>query len=88
MLLGPDWHVVGPNEHIYYFSPRTLSRLLAGNGFLIHWMLTFHTPLVVWRQWLRYPALDPLARLLHTPSQSVSARYLLGDELYVLARRR
>jgi 2-polyprenyl-3-methyl-5-hydroxy-6-metoxy-1,4-benzoquinol methylase len=86
-LLGLDWHVVGPNEHIYYFTPRTLTRLLTGNGLAVHSMDTFATPVDVWRQWLRPRALQPLAPLLHKATTPIARRLLLGDGLYVVARR-
>lgn len=32
-LLGKNWHLLVPPEHLHYFNMRNLSRLLAGNGF-------------------------------------------------------
>jgi len=87
-LLGRDWEIVGPNDHLYYFAPRTLARLLARTGFAIHSMRTQTSGATVWRQWLRRPALQGLAPGLHAVTWPVLDRLLLGDELYVIARRR
>ena len=32
-LLGPDWAVLSPLEHVYYFSEDSLRRLLEATGF-------------------------------------------------------
>lgn len=86
-LLGPDWWVVGPNNHIYYFAPRTLTRLLTQAGFAIHAMGCFTTEAATWTHWLHYPVLRRLAPLLHQASRRVPNRLLWGDELVVIARR-
>ncbi len=31
-LLGPDFQAIGPDDHIYYFSSETLSKLVRGGG--------------------------------------------------------
>lgn len=87
-LLGREWEAIGPNDHLYYFSPRTLARLLTDNGFAIHIMVTWGTSTDVWRQWLRHPALGRLAPWLKTATRSLTDRFLLGDEMFVIARRR
>lgn len=87
-LLGRDWWVVGPNDHIYYFAPRTMARLLKGYGFGIHEMHTFETNLETWQHWLKYPAFQRFAPQLHKKASPIAARFLLGDELYVVGRRK
>lgn len=87
VLLGRHWWVVGPNDHLYYFAPRTLARLLRSHGFSIHAMRSTGTQPDTFERWLRYPPLKrfapPLARVL----QPFIARRLWGDQLYVIARR-
>jgi 2-polyprenyl-3-methyl-5-hydroxy-6-metoxy-1,4-benzoquinol methylase len=87
-LLGVNWSEVGPNDHLYYFTPRTLARLLDECGFSIYTMSTMAVEAVVWRQWLKYQRLHPLAPLLRNLSLPITNRLLLGDELYVIAQRR
>lgn len=87
LLLGRNWEVVGPNEHIYYFNARTLDRLLRDAGFAIHVLSTMHAHPILWERWLRRRRLRPLAPLLHTLTRRPAARLLLGEELVVMARR-
>ena len=88
-LLGPgNWDVVGPNGHLYYFAPRTMARLLHSTGFDIHTMHTSGTTQAVWKKWLRFRGLQWLARFMPALSYPVVKRFLLGDALYVAARRR
>lgn len=86
-LLGRNWEVVGPNDHIYYFSPRTLTRLLKTNSFDVHVMHTTAVEAATWRAWLRHPIPQKLAPSLRTVTLPITNRLLLGDELYVVARR-
>jgi len=85
-LLGTEWDVIGPNDHLYYFAPLTLRRLLESCGFTIHFMETTATESITWQQWLRTPALKPLAPALRKLSIPVSRRFLMGDGLSVIAR--
>lgn len=86
-LLGPEWAPIGPNDHLYYFAPRTLARLLTDCRFSIYVMHTMATELASWQQWLRPPLLQRLAPILRSASSPVTNRLLLGDELYVVAQR-
>ncbi len=86
-LLGGEWTPIGPNDHLYYFAPRTMARLLNECGFNIFVMHTSATMPVVWEQWLRYPLLQRLAPMLKPISLPITNRFLLGDELYVVAQR-
>jgi SAM-dependent methyltransferase len=88
-LLGRGWSAIGPNDHIYYFAPLTMSRLLKSSGFRIHSMATGAVKADVWRRWLRYRALGRLAEWLSRLSlaRPVAGRLLLGDDLYVVGRR-
>ncbi|HEY0070846.1 MAG TPA: class I SAM-dependent methyltransferase [Chloroflexia bacterium] len=87
-LLGPDWTPVGPNDHLYYFAPRTLARLLDECGFSIYVMHTMATELATWHQWLPHPALHRFAPRLRALSLPLTNRFLLGDTLYLVAQRR
>ena len=84
-LLGRDWDVVGPNDHLYYFSPRTLQRLLADHGFAIHTMYAKGTDPAVWKQALRFRALQPLASPLARLTAPLVARFMQGDQIYLVA---
>ncbi|HUP27090.1 MAG TPA: class I SAM-dependent methyltransferase [Chloroflexia bacterium] len=86
-LLGPKWWVVGPNDHIYYFAPRTMQRLLTRCGLKIYVMHTDGGTIETWRKWLRYPPAHRLAPLLQAIIKPLARRFLWGDELYVVARR-
>ena len=86
-LLGPQWEVVGPNDHLYYFAPRTLARLLVEAGFAIHNMHTLRDSATSWRQWIGVAPLKPLAVPLDVLTRPVVDRFLWGEELYVIARR-
>jgi len=87
-LLGREWEAIGPNDHLYYFSPRTLARLLADNGFAVHVMVTWGTSMDVWRQRLHHPALRRFAPWLKAASRPLTDRFLWGDEMFVIARRK
>lgn len=87
-LLGVDWTEIGPNDHLYYFTPRTMARLLDECGFSVYKMHTMAVEPVVWRQWLKYEPLHPFAPLLRNISLPITNRLLLGDELYLIAQRR
>lgn len=87
-LLGVHWSEIGPNDHLYYFTPRTMARLLDECGFSVYTMHTMAVEPVVWRQWLKHEPLYPLAPLLRNMSLPVTNRLLLGDELYLIAQRR
>ena len=84
--LGYHWNVVGPNDHLYYFAPRTLARLLHETGFAIHRMETTLPGVEVWHRWLYFPLFQRAAPLVHTLSRPLVARLLLGDEILVFAR--
>ncbi|HET9494043.1 MAG TPA: class I SAM-dependent methyltransferase, partial [Chloroflexia bacterium] len=91
--LGPRWSAVGPNSHIYYFTPDTLKRLLEKSGFRLSSMHTMITPV---------SRLDPLpadlqlgrrlratvSRLLRTTGRPLLLRTLFGEELVAVARRK
>ena len=87
-MLGRRWWVVGPNDHIFYFAPKTLAQLLNKHGFDIHLMQTLGMELASWEQWVRLPALKRLAPAMRAATTWAVARFLLGYELYVVARRR
>jgi SAM-dependent methyltransferase len=86
-LIGRDWWVVGPNDHIYYYAPGTLKRLLAGSGFEVLTMQSLDVQIDSWRQILRHPAAMRHAPRLEKVMRPLVRRLLLGDELYALARR-
>ena len=85
-LLGRRWEAVGPNDHLYYFSPRTLQRLLADQGFTIHLMRSEITDSSTWKQILRLRALAPLSGWLARLTGPFVTRFMLGDGVYVVAR--
>ena len=87
-LLGPAWRPVGPNDHLYYFAPRTLARLLNECGFSIYVMHTMAAELTTWHQFLHLPALHRLAPLLRNHTLPLTNRFLLGDTIYLVAQRR
>lgn len=86
-LLGQTWEIIGPNDHLYYFAPRTLARLLRDAGFAIHKMHTLRDSATSWRQWIRYAPLKTLAVPLDRLTRPAVDRFLWGEELYVIARR-
>jgi SAM-dependent methyltransferase len=85
-LLGRNWEVVGPNEHIYYFAPRTLQRLLARFGFSVHSMETLGVDAAPWVEG-RASALKPLTPLLTRLARPLARRFLLGEQVYLVARK-
>lgn len=86
-LLGRKWTIVGPNDHLYYFSPRTLERLLRKAGFGIHSIYTTATEINSWQEWVRNPALRWLAPTLRRVTAPFVHRFLLGDQVSIVARR-
>ncbi|MEO8286806.1 MAG: class I SAM-dependent methyltransferase [Chloroflexota bacterium] len=86
-LLGTRWDPVGPNDHLYLFSPRTLESLLRDHGFVVHQMHTMATEAETWRRWLRHPALHRLAPALRAATLPVTSRLMLGDAVFLVARR-
>jgi 2-polyprenyl-3-methyl-5-hydroxy-6-metoxy-1,4-benzoquinol methylase len=86
-LVGRRWDPVGPNDHLYLFSPKTLQRLLDSCGLTIHHMHTLATDTTTWRAWLRYPLLQHLAPLLRHASYPLTKPFLLGDSIFLVARR-
>lgn len=87
-LLGRRWDAVGPNEHLYLFAPKTLQRLLESCGFTTHHMHTLGTNPGTWRRWLRYPLLQRLTPVMQAASYPVTRRFLLGDAIFLVARRK
>jgi 2-polyprenyl-3-methyl-5-hydroxy-6-metoxy-1,4-benzoquinol methylase len=85
-LIGRDWWVVGPNDHIYYFTPDTLKRLLTGSGFALRTMQSLDVQLDSWQQVLRYPALQQSAPRLAKAMRPLVLRFRLGDELYAIGQ--
>jgi SAM-dependent methyltransferase len=86
-LLGRRWWVVGPNEHIYYFSPATLARLLARCG--LDAVATRTEGLEV-ETWVRAQGPAPLRRVIRrivAPLGRLALRRSLGDSLHVIAVR-
>ncbi len=79
-LLGAKWWVIGPNDHIYYFAPRTMQRLLTDCGFKIHVMHTATNRLDTWQQSTRW------LRALRRLTQPFVNRFMWGAELYMVAR--
>jgi 2-polyprenyl-3-methyl-5-hydroxy-6-metoxy-1,4-benzoquinol methylase len=86
-LLGRKWSVVGPNEHIYYFSPATLGRLLAGCGFEVVATRTEGLEVETRASASAPGALRPLVRRLAAPLGRIALRRSLGDGLHVIAVR-
>lgn len=84
-MLGSRWSVVGPNDHIYYFEPRTAQRLLTGCGFDIHLIRSETTDIQVWEQAIRF---KPLARAMCKLATPPVTRLMLGDAFYMVARRK
>lgn len=81
---GRRWWVVGPNEHIFYFSPATVDRLLRRCGFDVTHIDTFG-PHVGGHGWPR--VFRPVAGAARRALRAATRRGLLGDELQVVARR-
>ncbi len=87
ILLGRDWWVVGPNGHLFYFSPRTIHKLLSRYGFAIHTLSTMSDHEESLRLWLRYRPLQRLVPLANGLANWISNRYLLGEGLLVIGRK-
>lgn len=85
-LLGRRWEVVGPNDHLYYFAPRTLQRLLADRGFALHLIRSEITDPSTWKQIVRFRALTPLSVALARLTAPLVTRFMWGDGIYVVAR--
>jgi SAM-dependent methyltransferase len=85
--LGHRWEVIDPNDHLTYFAPRPLARLLHATGFAVHRMETTLPGVELWRRWLYFPLFQRAAPLVHTLTRPLVARLLLGDEILVFARR-
>jgi SAM-dependent methyltransferase len=86
-LLGREWNAVGPNDHLYYFSPRTLERLLNSCGFTIHYIGTVATSEETWKRWLRLNPLQKLAPVLPSATSRITNRFLAGEAISLIARR-
>jgi 2-polyprenyl-3-methyl-5-hydroxy-6-metoxy-1,4-benzoquinol methylase len=85
-MLGRNWEVVGPNDHLYYFSPRTLVRLLRSCGFAIQHIHTMTTNAETWRRWLEPSGMRNVASAMRALPSVVWKRWLLGDTIFVVAR--
>jgi SAM-dependent methyltransferase len=87
-LSRSHWHLLTPRHHNFFFSERTLSQLLEGNGFAIEW--AGHPGARYSLAHLAYKGLpEPAARRIAT---STIARYSLPVNLFdivtVVARKR
>jgi 2-polyprenyl-3-methyl-5-hydroxy-6-metoxy-1,4-benzoquinol methylase len=85
-MLGREWDVVGPNDHLYYFSPRTLQRLLRSCGFAIQHIHTMTTNVATWRRWLGPSRLRNTAPAIRALPGVVWKRFMLGDTIFLVAR--
>lgn len=45
VLMGRHWFYYWPDEHLFYFDPQTIRRLLAGEGFAVDWVGPAYKPL-------------------------------------------
>jgi SAM-dependent methyltransferase len=86
-LLGRDWSAIGPNDHLFYFSPSTLTRLLRAHGFSILELRSERTNAAVWKEALPAGASEAVAETLARWTAPLVARLRVGDGLYAIARR-
>jgi SAM-dependent methyltransferase len=69
-LMGRHWFYYAPSDHLFYFDPRTIDRLLVAQGFAAPRVTRAHKPLT--------PAHVALQLRLFTPSLGRIAELLLG----------
>ena len=86
-VLGRRWWVVGPNDHIYYFSPATMQRLLTTCGFTASDIRTWGLEQATVEAALGRVGLGQLAPRLHLRAILLAQRLQLGDALYLVARK-
>jgi SAM-dependent methyltransferase len=86
-LAGREWSAIGPNEHLYYFAPRTIGRLLASVGLAVERCSTLGAGGDAWSIWLRHPRLQALAPVVRRLGGPIIHAFGLGETLYVIARR-
>lgn len=93
-LMGQRWYFYIPEEHLHYFSPSSLSRLLKRAGFEVlrcrptYKPLTFDYSLVQFREynpWI-YRPLNVMAKVLPKSLRNVSAPLYIGETM-VIARK-
>ncbi len=93
-LMRQRWYFYIPKEHLHYFSPSSLSRLLRRAGFEVfrcrptYKPLTFDYSLVQFREynpWI-YRALNVVAKVLPKSLRSVSVPLYIGETM-VIARK-
>jgi 2-polyprenyl-3-methyl-5-hydroxy-6-metoxy-1,4-benzoquinol methylase len=94
LLMRRHWFYYLPSDHLYYFDPRTITRLLTEHGFVVERVGRAYKPLtlayIVAQLQLFNPALGWAVRLLAAPiPRRIQARpwtcYI--GEMMVLARR-
>jgi SAM-dependent methyltransferase len=85
--LGAHWSAVGPNAHIFYFSPGTLKRLMRKSGFSLSGMYTMVAEHEDPPAGSGYSLRGTVSKLLRTTGRPILKRTLLGDELVAFAQR-
>jgi hypothetical protein len=92
--MGQRWYFYIPEEHLHYFSPSTLGRLLTRAGFEVlrcrptYKPLTFDYSLVQFREynpWI-YRPLSVVAKVLPRSLRNVSVPLYIGETM-VIARK-
>ncbi len=95
LLMRRYWFYYAPNDHLYYFSPQTIARLLTQCGFAVRSVERAYKPLtlehVISQLQIFNPLLGRAARVIAAPlSRSVRTRArqcYLGEMMVVAARQ-
>jgi len=94
LFMGRRWYFYIPEEHLHYFSPKTLARLLHRAGFSVlrsrptYKPLTFDYSLVQFREynpWI-YRPLNLVAKVIPKSLRNVAMPLYIGETL-VIARK-
>ncbi len=91
-LLGHSWYHFKPGEHLYYFSPTTIRRLLEASGFEvmdIHMTGSYMTPAYIFDR-LRYyhkAMAETILSMLRVLRLSKIRFYMFAGEMEVWARQ-
>lgn len=93
-LMGQRWHLIVPPEHLYYFSPKNLGRLLEESGFAVEEVAKIgksFSPSYVFKTLAHWQGLEAWNVLARTTDNAFFRKFSLPinlrDNMFVLARK-
>jgi len=87
LILRDRWWVIGPSEHIFYFTPHTLTRMLQKAGFAIIEMTSQGLDIQNIRNHVSSILVKRLFAVLGRRIQMIAPRFKKGDALLVYASK-